>query len=236
MEGIGTLTNTIGEPHPELEPLPRARGARERLMFALGTFARGEGEPFAGLVVDERVYDLGPDATTLALFRDWDASLERLRELAAAPARRGRPARRAAAAAARGAAPARCSAAGPNYYKHLREMAYAHLKREGDPRREDELRAAAGEHLRRGGPGEDPFVFAGLPSALCGADDDVILWGPGHDHDWELELAVVIGRGGAAHPARPTRWTASPATRSATTSAPATSCTGPSFPHDRLPR
>ena len=25
VEGIGTLTNTIGEPHPELEPLPRAR-------------------------------------------------------------------------------------------------------------------------------------------------------------------------------------------------------------------
>ena len=29
-------------------------------MFALGTFARGEGEAFAGLVVDERVHDLGP--------------------------------------------------------------------------------------------------------------------------------------------------------------------------------
>ena len=26
VEGIGTLTNTIGEPHPQLEPLPRARG------------------------------------------------------------------------------------------------------------------------------------------------------------------------------------------------------------------
>ena len=38
-------------------------------MFALGTFARGEDEAFAGLVVDERVYDLGPDTTTLALFR-----------------------------------------------------------------------------------------------------------------------------------------------------------------------
>ena len=25
VEGIGTLTNTIGEPHPEPEPLPRAR-------------------------------------------------------------------------------------------------------------------------------------------------------------------------------------------------------------------
>ena len=69
VEGIGTLTNTIGEPHPELAPLPRARARATRLMFALGTFARGEGEAFAGLVVDERVYDLGPDTTTLAMLQ-----------------------------------------------------------------------------------------------------------------------------------------------------------------------
>ena len=37
-----------------------------------------------------------------------------------------------------------------------------------------------------------------MASALCGAGDDVILWGPGVEHDWELELAVVIGRGGRA--------------------------------------
>jgi 2-keto-4-pentenoate hydratase/2-oxohepta-3-ene-1,7-dioic acid hydratase in catechol pathway len=40
-------------------------------------------------------------------------------------------------------------------------------------------------------------VFPGLPSALCGARDEIVLWGPGEQHDWELELAVVIGR--AAH-------------------------------------
>ena len=89
---------------------------------------------------------------------------------------------------------------GANYSKHLRQMAYAHLKREGDPRPEEELRAAADEISARRAR-EDPFVFAGLPSALCGAEDDVILWGPGHEHDWELELAVVLGRGGRHIPA-----------------------------------
>ena len=33
----------------------------------------------------------------------------------------------------------------------------------------------------------------------------MILWGPGHEHDWELELAVVLGRGGRSHPRSPTR-------------------------------
>jgi 2-keto-4-pentenoate hydratase/2-oxohepta-3-ene-1,7-dioic acid hydratase in catechol pathway len=31
-------------------------------------------------------------------------------------------------------------------------------------------------------------------SAVSGARDDIVLWGPGIQHDWELELAVVIGR------------------------------------------
>ncbi|HEY8045953.1 MAG TPA: fumarylacetoacetate hydrolase family protein [Streptosporangiaceae bacterium] len=40
---------------------------------------------------------------------------------------------------------------------------------------------------------EQPFVFAGLPSALCGPCDDIVL-PPGGQHDWELELGVVIRR------------------------------------------
>jgi len=40
---------------------------------------------------------------------------------------------------------------------------------------------------------QQPFVFAGLPSALCGPYDDVLLPLSGQ-HDWELELGVVIRR------------------------------------------
>ena len=40
---------------------------------------------------------------------------------------------------------------------------------------------------------QQPFVFAGLPSAVCGPYDDVVL-PPAGQHDWELELAVVIRR------------------------------------------
>ena len=59
---------------------------------------------------------------------------------------------------------------------------------EGGDRAEAEAimdaRAATGE----------PYIFTGLPSAICGPADDVILPVEGTKHDWELEIAVVIGR------------------------------------------
>jgi 2-keto-4-pentenoate hydratase/2-oxohepta-3-ene-1,7-dioic acid hydratase in catechol pathway len=166
-------------------------------MFGVGTFARDGGEPFPGLVVGDRVVDLrpelGPETTTLALFRDWDAALARLRALAAAPGDG------VALADLRPlppvAPPGQVLCGGANYSKHLREMAYAHLRREGDTRPEAVIRAEAADVSARRAR-EDPFVFAGLPSALAGATDDVVLWGPGEQHDWELELAVVLGHGG----------------------------------------
>src|SRR3954470_13955678 len=38
-----------------------------------------------------------------------------------------------------------------------------------------------------------PYVFLGLPSSVCGPLDDVVLPPTGTQHDWELELGVVIG-------------------------------------------
>jgi 2,4-didehydro-3-deoxy-L-rhamnonate hydrolase len=37
-------------------------------------------------------------------------------------------------------------------------------------------------------------VFTGLPSAICGPYDDVVLPSDSDQPDWELELAAVIGR------------------------------------------
>jgi 2,4-diketo-3-deoxy-L-fuconate hydrolase len=164
--------------------------------FGFGTFAAAGGEPFPGLVVDERVHDLRPEfADTLSMLQDWEASLARLRELADSP-----PGNGVALDDVRPLPPVHPSGqvlcGGANYYKHLQQMVVAHLKREGDSRPEEELRAEAIEVAARRSREEDPFIFAGLPSALCGARDDVVLWGPGKEHDWELELAVVLGRGG----------------------------------------
>ncbi len=169
------------------------------MSFGIGTFAAADGAPYPGLVVDGHVRDLRPRfRSTLELLSDWDAALPVLRDLA------GRGATGQPLDTLRPLAPVEPSGqvlcGGANYHKHLHQMIYAHLKREGDPRPDDELRAEARELTARRSTVEDPFFFAGLPSALCGATDDVILWGPGHQHDWELELAVVIGRGGRRIP------------------------------------
>ena len=165
------------------------------MSFGLGTFAGADGAVFPGLVVDSRVRDLRPGFTsTLAMLRDWDTVLPQLRVLAGAGPQ-GVP-----LDSLRPLPPVEPSGqvlcAGANYTKHLHQIIFAPLKRQGDPRPDAELRAEAIELTARRATVEEPFFFAGLPSALCGAADDVILWGPGTEHDWELELAVVIGRDG----------------------------------------
>jgi 2,4-didehydro-3-deoxy-L-rhamnonate hydrolase len=165
--------------------------------YALGTFAANGSERFAGLVVDDHVVDLRPalgtDITTLKVLEDWDRSLVRLEEIAQTP-HNGAPALeqlRPCVPAAFG----QVLCAGANYTRHVRQMAFAGMRAGGDPRPDDELRAAAVD-ITNALSTSDPFIFAGLTSALSGANDDIVLWGPGEQHDWELELAVVIGRGG----------------------------------------
>src|SRR5579875_426092 len=163
--------------------------------FALGTFATADGGAFPGLVVGDHVLDLrgplGDDTTALGLLDDWERSRERLAAAAqdgddgALELRALRP--------LPPVMPRQILCAGANYYQHVRQIVYSTLRLEGDDRPEDEVRAEAEQQVQRRASTE-PYLFAGLPSALCGAGDDVILWGPGHCHDWELELAVVIGR------------------------------------------
>jgi 2-keto-4-pentenoate hydratase/2-oxohepta-3-ene-1,7-dioic acid hydratase in catechol pathway len=43
---------------------------------------------------------------------------------------------------------------------------------------------------------EQPLLFAKAPSALCGAEDDIVLPAEDAQVDYEVELAVVIGRRG----------------------------------------
>ena len=165
--------------------------------LGLGTFAVGDEVPFPGLVLGGRVLDLrghfGRAATTRALLDDWEGSLGELRSLAAAGAESGAPLE-ALRPLPPIQPPGQLLCAGANYFQHVREIAYSFKKNSGDERPDDTIRAEADETARRRHEIEDPFIFLGLPSAVSGARDDVILWGPGRQHDWELELAVVIGR------------------------------------------
>lgn len=163
--------------------------------FALGRFASGDREPFPGLVVDEAVLDLrrrfGEHTTTLALLDDWERHHDALAELATAGDTRGPEL--ASLRPLPPVLPRQILCAGANYYQHVRQIVYSTLRLEGDDRPDAEVREEAERQVQRRASTE-PYLFAGLPSALAGARDDIVLWGPGTCHDWELELAVVIGR------------------------------------------
>lgn len=167
-------------------------------MFALGTFAAEDGDGFPGLVLGDRVLDLrpsfGPGTSTGGLFRNWEQSLGRLRELAAAPPPGGVP-----LTSLRPLPPiqpvGQFFCAGANYRKHLTEIAFTMARNDASETRPDDvLREEARQVVQERAESGLPFVFAMPASAVSGARDDIVLWGPGVQHDWELELAVVIGR------------------------------------------
>jgi 2-keto-4-pentenoate hydratase/2-oxohepta-3-ene-1,7-dioic acid hydratase in catechol pathway len=158
--------------------------------FAVGMFlddTADDGQrPFAGLVAGGRVRELGDN--TAPLLADWDTAMSRLADLAA-----GAWTIAGSAAGWRPldglrvlppVRPGQILQSGANYRRHVIDLHVA----DGGSRAEAEAimdaRAAGGE----------PYLFAGLPSALCGPGDDVVLPLEGTRHDWELEIAVVIGR------------------------------------------
>ncbi|WP_068691617.1 fumarylacetoacetate hydrolase family protein [Thermobifida halotolerans] len=169
--------------------------------FALGTFEAPDGRVFPGLVRDQRVRDLtdaitggvlpcdGPPAL-LGLLRVWDDAVPRLAELAAADDgwRDGAGLRVRAPLT-----PGQVLQSGANYRTHVIDLVVAHRDPD-DPRDEEQVRAEAAAFMDRRAAEGEPYLFVGLPSAVCGPDDDVVLPAYSDQHDWELELAAVIGR------------------------------------------
>ena len=85
--------------------------------------------------------------------------------------------------------------AGANYRKHLIEIVFTMARNDPQETRPDEvLRQEAAEFVHHRAESGMPFVFVAPSSSVSGARDDVVLWGPGAQHDWEIELAIVIGR------------------------------------------
>lgn len=162
--------------------------------FALGTFDAGIA-PFPGIVIDDTVYDarqVVPHLTVATLLADWEASLPALTAAAARPVGGG-----ISLSGLRVlppvTPPGQLFAAGANYRQHVIQMAVAHkLGAEGaDP---EQLAAAAAAEIDERKKHGEPYVWSGIPSSISGAYDDVILPSGWDDHDWELELGVVIGR------------------------------------------
>jgi len=150
--------------------------------FALCMLA-DDGREFVGVVVGERVREVAADTTEL--LRDWDVSLPWLAEQAAGhPLGPGWRPLDGDLRVLPPVRPGQILQSGANYRQHVIDLHVA----DGGDRAEAEAimdaRAAAGE----------PYIFTGLASAMCGPADDVILPVEGTKHDWELEIAVVIGK------------------------------------------
>lgn len=148
----------------------------------------GDGKARAGLLVEDRVLPLDGDINSL--IEHWDTAESRLDSLAAS------------AAGATGLAladvdilapvePAQVLQTGANYRKHVIDLAAAHREPGED---EEEVRANTAAMMdKRAGQGT-PYFFIGLPTAIASATDDLTLPAYSKSHDWELELAAVIGR------------------------------------------
>ncbi|AXL91818.1 hydrolase [Streptomyces sp. CB09001] len=176
---------------------PEAASALFAGPFALATLSAPEGSVFPALVTpDAQVMDLrsalaDTGLSMRGLLDDWDAVAPRLAALAVDDAAARRPLAEFRVHAP--VEPRQVFQSGANYRQHVIDLHVAH-RAPGDDRPEEERRAEAAEIMDRRAAEDLPYVFIGLPSAITGPYDDVVLPSWAEKPDWELELAAVIGR------------------------------------------
>ena len=176
--------------------------------YALGVFGRpgsgpapgpaaGSGDVFTGLVRGDRVCDVSALGTVNDLLADWDRSLRLLAELAGTDA--GDWTDLAGLDVRCPVAPRQILQCGANYRKHVVDIVMAERRADqsstghNSDLPEHEVRAWAEAMMDERAAAGSPYVFTGLPSALTGPYDEIVLPDRGANHDWELELAAVIG-------------------------------------------
>ena len=169
--------------------------------YALGVFAAPgatSSDGFTGLVRDEVVRDVSALGTVNDLLADWGDAQRRLSELAAGQA--GDWTRLSELDVRCPVAPRQILQCGANYRSHVVGIVMAERRADesmtghNSEVPEAEVRAWAEAMMDDRAATGSPYVFTGLPSALCGPHDDIVLPERGTNHDWELELAAVIGR------------------------------------------
>lgn len=168
--------------------------------YALGVFRRPQdppGEEFTGLVQGGRVRDVSGLGTINEILASWDDAQARLAELAAGG---GAWTDLAALDVRCPVRPRQVLQAGANYRKHVVDIVMAERRADlsmtghNSQVPEAEVRAWAESMMDERARAGAPYVFASLPSALTGPYDEIVLPERGENHDWELELAAVIGR------------------------------------------
>jgi 2,4-didehydro-3-deoxy-L-rhamnonate hydrolase len=168
--------------------------------FALGQFRLGprDSPVFLGLVRGETVRDLsgiaplrdrvgGGPVTMSSVLEAWDACLPVLADLDGGELPVG------SLTVLPPVQPRQILQAGMNYRAHVIDLAAAHHNG-ADGGSVEQVRADAAAMMDERTRTGLPFLFTGHATALAGPYDDLVLPGYSDQHDWELELAVVIGR------------------------------------------
>jgi 2,4-didehydro-3-deoxy-L-rhamnonate hydrolase len=167
-------------------------------IYGLGSFSDGAGESWPGVCRDGRIARLdailpGAPKTLYEVMTHWDGWGDRIdAAVAVAPSSLWQD--EATVIPQLPYVPDNLFGAGANYRKHVIELivdvgagGVEHLSREerqAHGEAEMDARAASGK----------PFIWVGLRSSLAGPSDILILPHDVTQPDWELELAVVIGR------------------------------------------
>jgi 2,4-diketo-3-deoxy-L-fuconate hydrolase len=168
--------------------------------WALGYFSNEEGA-FTGLVVADKIRDLRQDAARLqgvdpaaasgprTLLEHWGSAFPILDELASDE--QGTWLAVDAVTVHAPIEPGQILQAGANYRTHVIDLAVTHADLTKTTEEQVRLEAAAMMDKRKAEG--IPYFFIGLPSAITGPYDTVTLPAYSQKHDWELELAAVIG-------------------------------------------
>ncbi len=169
--------------------------------FALGTFSQADNKPFPGLVLGEKVIPLSSilpltsTDTMLTLLENWEANFATLQaaiasldEASAIPLEQLKihpPVN----------LPRQVFCSGANYKKHVIDLI---VDEGGGPASEnmttEERRAWATKMMDERAATGSPYMFSKPVSVVTGAYDNIVLPPHAKAPDWELELAVVIGR------------------------------------------
>lgn len=183
--------------------------------YALGTYSIAGSPPFAGLLVEDRVIaihclnsfqqELGGKlygtGSMLELLDDWNHNLPMIRN--AARALRNNDKLGSALADitvpvdslrihAPIENPKQIFMSRANYRTHVIEVSVANGMGEGDT--VEERTASVTEMIDKIATEGEPFFFAKMLSSITGPYDDINIAGTTQKLDWELELAVIIGK------------------------------------------
>jgi 2,4-diketo-3-deoxy-L-fuconate hydrolase len=184
------------------------------LEFSLGTFSVAGSPCFPGLVVGDEVIavqalkpllpHLGSETVSmLSVLENWEENFAAFRgaadRLHEDQAKNGRWRRLLVPASQLKFHPPVCLprqvfCVGANYRKHVVDLIVDQGVGPSKDLSPEQRRAEAVKFMDERAAHGAPFVFSKAPSAITGPFDPVILPGYARQPDWELELAVIIGK------------------------------------------